>query len=434
MASLQKKGNSWYCQFYWQNRRLTFGVGRVSKPQAEAKANKAAEIVELLERGVLRLPAGMSAATFVKHDGQPPETTKSQKISQKTHLGEFRDAYLVAHSAAQEVKSLVTAKIHFNHLIETLGRKFDLKTLEISHLQKHIDRRCAKVSPTTAAKEISTLRTAWNWGVRMKTLSGICPVKGLIYPKIDEKPPFQTRTEIARQLEGLSSEQQDVLWDSLYLTLPEIELFLADVRESAAHPWIYPLVATAAHAGLRRSELVRIRKADVDFDAMIITVRELKRTKGKRTTRRVPLSTVLASVLKDWLKSHPGGGYLFAQSEEVSRSRKRSRTTGHTNGVERPTSLKDRQETISQRERPGILPLTIHEVSDHFRRTLNAGNWAVMPGLHCLRHSFISACASKGLDQRIIDEWVGHQTDEQRRRYRHLYPSIQQAAIKSVFG
>lgn len=46
----------------------------------------------------------------------------------------------------------------------------------------------------------------------------------------------------------------------------------------------------------------------------------------------------------------------------------------------------------------------------------------------------ISACASKGIDQRLIDEWTGHATDEQRKRYRHLYPSTQQAAMVSVFG
>ncbi len=51
-----------------------------------------------------------------------------------------------------------------------------------------------------------------------------------------------------------------------------------------------------------------------------------------------------------------------------------------------------------------------------------------------LRHSFISACANAGVDQRMIDAWVGHSTDEQRRRYRHLYPSTQRAAIDRVFG
>jgi hypothetical protein len=42
--------------------------------------------------------------------------------------------------------------------------------------------------------------------------------------------------------------------------------------------------------------------------------------------------------------------------------------------------------------------------------------------------------ASKGIDQRVIDDMVGHSTDEQRRRYRHLYPDVKQQAISSVFG
>jgi len=49
-------------------------------------------------------------------------------------------------------------------------------------------------------KEIVTLRTAWNWGMRMKIVSGRYPYDGLRYPKGDEKPPFQTRREIERGL------------------------------------------------------------------------------------------------------------------------------------------------------------------------------------------------------------------------------------------
>jgi hypothetical protein len=37
-------------------------------------------------------------------------------------------------------------------------------------------------------------------------------------------------------------------------------------------------------------------------------------------------------------------------------------------------------------------------------------------------HSLLSALASKGVGQRIIDDLVGHSTQEQRRRYRHLFP------------
>jgi len=65
---------------------------------------------------------------------------------------------------------------------------------------------------------------------------------------------------------------------------------------------------------------------------------------------------------------------------------------------------------------------------------LDESKWCVIKGWHVLRHSFISACAAKAIDQRFIDEWVGHCSEAMRRRYRHLYPSVQAAAINRVFG
>ena len=41
--------------------------------------------------------------------------------------------------------------------------------------------------------------------------------------------------------------------------------------------------------------------------------------------------------------------------------------------------------------------------------------------------------ASSGVDQRVIDEVVGHQSEEQRKRYRHLYPHLMREAIRRVF-
>jgi integrase len=107
------------------------------------------------------------------------------------------------------------------------------------------------------------------------------------------------------------------------------------------------------------------------------------------------------------LTVHPGGQYLFAQSAEVSHSKTK---------------------------RTGPTPVTTDEAHDHFKRSLSGGKWAVLRGYHIFRHSFISLCATRGVDQRFIDEWVGHQTEEQRKRYRHLLPSTQQEVIMSVFG
>ena len=47
-------------------------------------------------------------------------------------------------------------------------------------------------------------------------------------------------------------------------------------------------------------------------------------------------------------------------------------------------------------------PLSRTEAHDHFKRVLAGMKWEGMRRLHALRHSFISACASKGVDQRLV--------------------------------
>ena len=57
----------------------------------------------------------------------------------------------------------------------------------------------------------------------------------------------------------------------------------------------------------------------------------------------------------------------------------------------------------------------------------------MIKGWHVLRHSFASNCAAKGIDQRLIDSWLGH-TTEISKRYLHLIPSNEQNALNTVFG
>ncbi len=97
--------------------------------------------------------------------------------------------------------------------------------------------------------------------------------------------------------------------------------------------------------------------------------------------------------------------------------------------------LKGRLATVKPRgDAPSIGPLTVHEIHDHFRRTLRGGEWRVVRGLHVLRHSMISCMAAAGIDQRIIDDIVGHTSSEMQRRYRHLTLQLKSQAVASVFG
>ena len=153
--------------------------------------------------------------------------------------------------------------------------------------------------------------------------------------------------------------------------------------------------------------MLRARLNDVDLDAATVCIHERKRARGKRTSRRVALTPFLVGVLTDWSAIHPGGQHLFCHELQVFRSKTR---------------------------RVEYRPLTRDEAGDHFKRTLAGSKWEKHRGWHVFRHSFVSNCAAKNVDQRVIDKWTGHQTEEMRRRYRHLFPHQQQTAIRSVFG
>ena len=53
-------------------------------------------------------------------------------------------------------------------------------------------------------------------------------------------------------------------------------------------------------------------------------------------------------------------------------------------------------------------------------------------GFHSYRHSFASNMAAAGVDQRVIDEIMGHTTEAMRKRYRHLFPQNKKAAIECL--
>jgi integrase len=437
MAGLQQRSDRYRVIFRYHGKQHTLNLGKVSQEEAEAKSGQVGYLLLRLKQRLLKLPPGVDIVNFIKHDGNVPVTAEHPPGTNATALATLRDRYLATYARANEKNTLGTAQTHFKHLTATLGSGFPVAELKPPDLQRHIDRRAkASISPVTIKKEIATLGTAWNWAERTGLIAGPYPNRGLVYPKGDEKPPFQTRDEIERQIRrgGLGEDAQGDLWDCLFLTLPDITELLDYVQQHARHPWIYPMVCFAAHTGARRSELLRARVSDLDFEGETTLIHEKKRQKGRRTTRRAPLSPFLVGVMKAWLDEHPGGPHLFCHSDQVARSRNRSHTTGHRGTARRSTDLKGRMLGVRVRARPASTPLSETESHDHLKRTLNKSKWEVLRGWHVLRHSFVSCCAATGVDQRLIDEWVGHTTEEMRKRYRHLVPSIQKQAIRTVFG
>jgi len=415
MATLQTRNGSYRVLFVYHGKRHTFTLGKVSQDEAENKVSQVDYALMRLRQGLLKIPPNMDVTRFMEFDGKPPLEEAPQESKDVT-LAFLRDRYFETHgNGSLEQTTLDGIRIHFKHLAKTLGDRFPVQTLALADLQGHVDRRAkmkgqsGRLSPATIKKEIITLRVAWNWAVHMNMLSGRFPNAGLRLPKFDEKPPFRTFQEIERRIAAGGSSDREIneQWECLYLRTNEIVELLAYVKENATQPWVYPLLCTAAHTGARRSELLHLSTHDVDLDGNTIVIHEKKRTKEKRTTRRVSLTPFLKKVMEEWLANHPGSQHLFCQVPAVVRSKTR---------------------------RQAPMQVTRDEVHDHFKRTLACSKWQRLKGFHTLRHSFISCLASAGVDQRIIDDFVGHQTDEQRLRYRHLLPNVKEDVIKKAFG
>jgi integrase len=393
MASLQKKGNAWYCQFSYAGRRHTFTIGEVTATEARRWKGNAENLLLLIRHGRLEVPRGVAITDFILHDGKPP-VDPAIAVRKDTTLHQLREGYLnTVSNGAIETNTLTTARIHLTHIEKSFGKSFILSGVTLGKLQEHITRRSKEVAAVTIKKELDTFRSVWNWGLRMKWIDQPFPSSGLVYPKTEEKLPFMTWAEIDRRVKA--GGDADELWECLYLNIEKVTELLAFVKTKNAPDWVYPMIVMAAHTGARRSEMIRAKLEDIDLAAGVITIREKKRARGTRTTRRVPVTPLLSVVLKPLLKRQNGKSYLFGEGEQ---------------------------------------PLSVQATHKAFWRALKGSKWSVIKGWHTLRHSFISACASKGVDQRILDEWVGHQTEEQRVRYRHLYPSLQEAAIRQVFG
>lgn len=413
MATVHSRNDSFRILFLHFGKRYSFTLGKVSEKEAYKKAEQADYLLMRISQGLLSVPPGMDISSSLLFDGKPPEDVPATKDD--AILGSLRDRYLAAHRGSLEETTIAGIELHFRHLGSVLGDGTPVKSIDQTILQTYADRRAKMkwrkkpIRPATIRKELITLRTAWNWGTGANlTVGRFPPLRKVRFHKEEEKPPFQTYDEIDRRIKlgGLTGGQISELWECLFLRLEEIDQLLKVVEKSAAIPWIYPLVCFAAHTGARRSELLRVLLNDVDFAGQTILIREKKRSHDKRTTRRVPLTPLLGGVLKEWLAVHPGGQHLFAQAQKVVRSKTK---------------------------RTAATPLTCNEVHDHLKRTLRHSKWNVLRGWHVLRHSFASNCAAQGVDQRLIDAWLGH-TTEIRKRYLHLIPSNEQAAILSVFG
>lgn len=370
---------------------------------AQASLGQVEETLRMLELGMTSLPPEVDEGAFII-SGARVRKAKLQTISDLTlkQLFEVYDRELP--KGAKEERTLAGEKLHFKHLLRHLKPSTRLSSIKSSLIQRYVELRSKDqfrgrlISPDTIKKELTTLRLVWNWAKAQGYVQSDPPINRIVYPKRDEKPAFMTMKEIRRVLErgSVSKEAEAELWESLYLTREEVDCLLQHVSNQSLPAFVYPMFVLVAHTGLRRSELLRAQRVDFDFEGRTVAVREKKRSrKHALSFRRIPMSGLLGKVFKTHLSESKGSEFALHKAGDIS--------------------------------------LSIDAADYYFEAALKDSSWEKVRGFHVFRHSFASNAAAEGIDQRMIDSWMGHQTEEMQRRYRHLAPDGQQSAIDTVF-
>ena len=185
-------------------------------------------------------------------------------------------------------------------------------------------------------------------------------------------------------------------------------VFYENEKTKVRLAFIYPMFVFAGHTGARRAQILRSKITDIDFVGNMVTIHERKKSHERITTRRVPMSPVLRETLK---------------KKRSMSSRRRANFL--------PASFFDSWSFDASRgafPSPSTRP-TITS-SEHSKKLSGASsNGFMFSAIHSARIAQL-----RGINQRLINGWVGHVSEDMVRRYQHLIPDQQQRTIEAVFS
>ncbi len=249
------RGKSYYIDFYYEGKRYTEKVGKVSKGVAEEKLDiKRSEAI----RGewkpkVIRVP-------FEK----------------------FKEQYLEYSGANKRPGSFRRDQVSIKALSVFLGSKA-LSEINPLLIERYKQDRKEKVKPGTINRELSCLRhmftMAIKWGRAQKN-----PVKEV---KMFKEPKGRERI--------LSEEEEGRLLEA--------------VRSTTKSRHLEPIIITALNTGMRRGEILNLKWGNVDFKAGVIIVEGTKNGE----IRRIPMNKKLTDILGN-AKKLSNSEYVFSEN------------------------------------------------------------------------------------------------------------------------
>jgi len=269
MASVYEKADKWYIRYKdprgkWRD--------KVSAARTKTEAKRlASEIERQCERqrlGLEPLPAEDGGGTFDEL------------------MRWWLDTYSVGSSSHERNKSSVE-----KNLIGSELGPLRLVHVRSAAIEVCLQARAARLSPQTLNHLRRFILTAFNHAKRAGRFIGPNPASEVTRRKVEKRlPDFLHAEEVPRVLNALSDRWR-------------------------------PLFATAIFTGMRRGELLGLRKSDVDLAAGLINIarsHDQGTTKGKRA-EAIPIARELIPYLQQALKRSPSELVFPNQKGEMMR-------------------------------------------------------------------------------------------------------------------
>ena len=333
MSKIFKRGKVWYIDYSYKGKRTRRSLNTTSKKVAEL-ALKDTDVQIAKEELNLSAPRKVSFAKFCER---------------------FLSWYKVQNSK----KSYKDYENLFTSTIIPFFKDYYLNDISVEMIDKYKAKRARDIKPATVNKELTAIKHVFN--------------KAIQWGYVKENP--------LAKVKKLKVGQKKFR----FLTLEEIDLVL----ENSPEP-IRPIILTAIHAGLRKSELFRLEWNDVDFERKSITVTAKgdEHTKNYRN-REIPMTEQLLNCLKNLERKS-----VWVFSKE--------------NGERYSGWIRRSLETLAKIA--GIKRFTLHD----------------------LRHTFASHLVMDGVDLPTVQKLMGHASITTTMIYAHLAPDHLKNAIERL--
>jgi integrase len=278
------------------------------------------------------------------------------KILEPPTLSEFAPDYLKFQKEVKRIRSWNRDKYSLKHLLEYFGH-VKLSNITVDAIDKYRMARLEKgINPSTVNRETQCLRNLINVARRWQRISGDNPVsKAGLLPEIHGKRKILSLEEEQRLLE-------------------------------ASPPQLAALIEAALYTGMRISELINLKKSDIDIVRSEIIL-EATMTKGKRE-RYIPIDEEFMPTLRDKI--------LKSKSDYIFTNRSGDKYQGHDS----------------------IVPIFA-------RAAKRAGLTGI--SFHTLRHTWITRALEEGAAPVAVKEIAGHADLKTTMRYTHPEASLRDA-------